>query len=385
MKKNFSIVLIILLEALYSCSSDKANNISTIDPGKLIEKEIMLSEIADDIQYIPLDNEILIKGIVRLELSDHSIFISPVLEDLIAYNLKGKLIHQIGERGRGPGEYKYNFMFTLDQGHKMIYILDRTRILKYTMDGRFIREIPIRSKVHFSNITFLDDKLYLYEGINLGYGEYDWVTTDTLGNILSGKINPIKDFSSFHFCNGSKQEAFNNTIYYWNQINDTIFKIEDDKYYPAFLFAHGNFRFPKSKEMDISKYFYPSQIFFTKDFLIFTYSYQSFNCTGIYKKSNQQFYAVNKIKDRSAVFGPGIINDLDGGLPLVPESYYCNEKQDEFLVGEINPFQLKAYVVSDEFKGSTPRYPEKKKELEKLANSLSENDNPVLMLVRLKK
>ncbi|MGV8091740.1 MAG: hypothetical protein AB2L24_07745 [Mangrovibacterium sp.] len=51
----------------------------------------------------------------------------------------------------------------------------------------------------------------------------------------------------------------------------------------------------------------------------------------------------------------------------------------------INPFQLKAHVASDEFKNSTPQYPEKKKELEKLANSLSENDNPVLMLMKLTK
>jgi hypothetical protein len=32
----------------------------------------------------------------------------------------------------------------------------------------------------------------------------------------------------------------------------------------------------------------------------------------------------------------------------------------------------------------TSKYPEKKKELEKLANSLNENANPVLMLVKLK-
>jgi hypothetical protein len=39
---------------------------------------------------------------------------------------------------------------------------------------------------------------------------------------------------------------------------------------------------------------------------------------------------------------------------------------------------------SEEFKNSTPKYPEKKKELEKLASSLDENDNPVLMLIQLK-
>jgi len=45
---------------------------------------------------------------------------------------------------------------------------------------------------------------------------------------------------------------------------------------------------------------------------------------------------------------------------------------------------LKKYITSEAFQNST-QFPEKKKELEKLANSLKETDNPVLVLVKLKK
>ena len=55
------------------------------------------------------------------------------------------------------------------------------------------------------------------------------------------------------------------------------------------------------------------------------------------------------------------------------------------LISWIDTIKVKAHVASEAFKNSTPKYPEKKKELEKLANSLKETDNPVLMLVRLKK
>jgi hypothetical protein len=68
----------------------------------------------------------------------------------------------------------------------------------------------------------------------------------------------------------------------------------------------------------------------------------------------------------------------------MPESYYT-ERGREYMLGLINPFQIKTWVTSNEFKNSTPKYPEKKQELEKLANSLKETDNPVLMTVRLKK
>jgi hypothetical protein len=309
------------------------------------------------------------------------------MKGLLVYNTSGQLKARIGKKGKGPGEYIYGFRFTLDRNNKIVYVLDKEKILKYTFTGQFLGDIPLtRKKQLFNHVVFSNGKLYLYEGINLGYGKYDWIITDTLGHILSEKLNSIKQFPSAHYCKGSKQEAFNNTLFYWNQINDTIFKIDDEKYKPAFLFAQGDFRFPKKKIRAVStEYFFPRVIFFTKHYLFVAYNYQFQNCTGIYKISEQQLYVVNKTKDLAAVIGPGIVNDFDGGLPLVPISYYCNEKQEEFIIGQISPFQLKAHVTSETFKNFTPKYPDKKKELEKLANSLDENDNPVLMLVKLKR
>lgn len=49
----------------------------------------------------------------------------------------------------------------------------------------------------------------------------------------------------------------------------------------------------------------------------------------------------------------------------------------------MEPIKLKTYIASKEFRESEPLYPEKKRELESLANSLKETDNPVLVLVRL--
>ncbi len=77
----------------------------------------------------------------------------------------------------------------------------------------------------------------------------------------------------------------------------------------------------------------------------------------------------------------GITNDIDGG----PNINFKTAKDENTVISWINAFELKAHVASDAFKNSTPKYPEKKRELEKLANSLTEQDNPVLMLVSLKK
>jgi len=79
----------------------------------------------------------------------------------------------------------------------------------------------------------------------------------------------------------------------------------------------------------------------------------------------------------------GIDNNLDGG-PYLEPTFYFQINNEEYLVSSINAFDLKAHVASEAFKNSTPKYPEKKSELEKLANNLNDNDNPVLMLVKLK-
>lgn len=48
-------------------------------------------------------------------------------------------------------------------------------------------------------------------------------------------------------------------------------------------------------------------------------------------------------------------------------------------------FKTWDHIKSLEFENSVPKHPGKKKELEKLANNLNETDNPVLVMVRLKK
>jgi hypothetical protein len=79
--------------------------------------------------------------------------------------------------------------------------------------------------------------------------------------------------------------------------------------------------------------------------------------------------------------GQGLINDLDGGPNILPKTI----KDDNTIIGWVDALKLKVHVASEAFKKSTPKYPEKKKELEMLANRLKETDNPVLVLVRLKK
>ncbi|MFZ2338467.1 MAG: hypothetical protein WAW07_01955 [Bacteroidales bacterium] len=94
-------------------------------------------------------------------------------------------------------------------------------------------------------------------------------------------------------------------------------------------------------------------------------------------------YIGSKVGNYQGIFnlGDGINNDLDGGPNILP----LTTKDDNTIISLIDAIDLKKHVASEAFRKSKPLYPGKKKELEKLASSLKETDNPVLVLVRLKK
>jgi hypothetical protein len=130
-------------------------------------------------------------------------------------------------------------------------------------------------------------------------------------------------------------------------------------------------------------------MFETKHFIFLEYAYRNkaaiFTLNKITKKTFLAY--MPGVKFSSMLTRACIINDFDGGLPLSfrPVYYYYVENGSEYIASLISPFNLKGYISSGEFKNSAAKYPEKKKELEDLANSLKEFDNPVLMIVRLKK
>ncbi len=102
----------------------------------------------------------------------------------------------------------------------------------------------------------------------------------------------------------------------------------------------------------------------------FFYIFNTKKYYGFYQKSNKETYSFQS---------NGIYNDYEGGVDFQPIYQRDNE-----LIGYVNAMDLIEHVNSEAFKNSTPLYPEKKKALEKLANNLNENNNPVLMLVKLK-
>ncbi len=375
-------ILTIILILNVSCNNN--GNISVINPLLVDDRKIFLSDLAEDIYYVPLDSNIPISHILNTKATDELLFIGTYPSGLFVFNHKGNFLLSIGKVGNGPGEYKYANHFSLDKEKELIYILDGKKIIIYSFLGEFKKQFSLdKFKNSFTEIQFLNGKIYLFDFISYGFAKYDWIILTEDGNLISEKNNYIPTFKSKW--SGDGNLSFNNDkIYYRNNYNDTIFEISDDGYKASAFFASGDFRHPKYFTDKLGPYF--NIVFFvkSKQYYFFTYNLDKYFYTSLFDLNKNQLTVLNKFDKLNHNWGgPGIINDIDGGIAFVPKTGE-NINLKDYLSSWEFAYEIKAYATSDTFKKSTPKNPEKKKKFKELANSLHENDNPVLMLVKLK-
>jgi hypothetical protein len=394
--KNLAIICFLLI--LYSCKQGNrsATDIISIDPRIFPEVEISLAEFADDISYIPLDNQFPIGIIYSYKIINDFIYAAIKDVGVVRFTNTGKLDKKFGKIGRGPGEYVYCLSFAVDENTGTVYVMDHKSndIEVYTNDGKYVRNIKLfvdDEGFGLSDIEFFNSSLVLAQYINMGRGAFDWIILDTQGNRIQEKKNPYPSFNG-RVGGGGGLFKFNGRIGYWDSFKDTLFSISSNfDYSPMCILSAGEHRFPRNsdaynsasdflKAMD--KYLNSYLFIETKQFLIYKFSYMKQNSCAFIQKNTLKVF-VNHFQFNRGVFTGGATNNIDAGLDFIPDNYFAINR-NEYLVETIQPFQLKAHIATNEFKNSTPKFPEKKKALEKLANSLDENDNPVLMLVKLK-
>jgi len=384
------IKLILLISFITFYCKSQEYKLYEFDPTALTKNKITLANIADDIYYIPLDNKFPISDIFTPKITTNSIFLYTP-NGLIAFNRDGKMPKKIGNIGRGPEEYLSGINFAIDVKHETVYILNRDNLIKvYSRKGDYIRSISLHENLGVPDlINLFNSKIFMSYLLQINDAKYNWIILDSIGNIVNKKERSIPHFTS-NFGTNAGTYFFNNNLHYWNPWVDTVFSILPDLSYKAsFILMPGEHRLPKSN-------FNPSRppnmimhirmIFETSNFLIVRYDYVRPIISLIDKKSRKSFLAYadqdgDKLKGDD--FG-GILNDIDGGINFIPSGYFV-ENGREFMFALINSYQIKNLVVKSEFKNFIPKNIDKKKEFENLADLLKETDNPVLVLVRLKK
>jgi hypothetical protein len=362
-----------------------------IEPGKFSEHEISLSEIADDINYITLDNSLPVQIYPgSINILKNSIFLSARDIGIIRFGRDGSNPVVIGKKGRGPGEWRYCMSIAADDKGEKVYVMDADNDIKvYGSNGSFVRSIQLPKSedgYNFSGISMFGSRLFAAEYINMGHATYNWLVLDTDGKTISYKKNPIPTFK----CNlgmGGGTYIFGDRIFYWNSFNDTIYSISPDLNYRAsYVFSYGEEKLPLAPIISgpdfpdvMGRYYIPVTLLESNRFLFYKFSHEKKVQLALLEKKTGKTY----VSKYASVSSGGIKNDIDGGVHFNPVHYFTQDNH-EFLVSIVEPLALKKLTAAGEFANASVKYPDKKKYLKSLSERISETDNPILMIVRLK-
>ncbi|MDD4144470.1 MAG: 6-bladed beta-propeller [Prolixibacteraceae bacterium] len=371
--------ILFFLALLYGCKHEQKQGY--LNFNKVENKYIEITDLCDSICYIPLDNHIPLNNIQYIRKSLQFYFIWANSKGLLKFSKSGEFLTQIGAIGRGPKEYNKYSVFDINREAKEIYILSEKKILVYNFMGEFIKELNIKLDYFVQNIDFLAPYYLVLSTFN-SYGDapFNWIIVDLNGKEVSEKVNGIhfKTKGFFGLVPSFITYKYDNCVYYFEQLNDTIFQIvAPGNTNNPYIFDKADKRFHpdiyKNGISNLSNHIIPKNISESSKYLIIQASELGDNNLFMYDKKRNKFFRVkNEV--------PGVINNFDNGPCFIPS--IITEYNNAIQI--INAFEFKAHIASKAFKISTPQYSDKKKALEQLANSLDENDNPVLMLVKLK-
>jgi hypothetical protein len=434
--------LILISAILLGCSSGadrlvNADGLTVIDVGSDVGKGrvVNLSEIASDIIYIPLETneDSFIASMPVIFLENDRIYVKS-RRVIKVFDMSGKYLFTFDRKGRGPQEYSYSGP-NVERGTGRFYAenpnSDRSVTVKlYSQEGDFVKEFIApsvknrilrmsKSKENVYSFTFINDFIPQVDGIEVDTDKVSKLLLDSLANIIGflpelpidsrvvlgtdvrtktedGRelLNPFVQDNTpqvYHF--------YKDTIRIYKQYNDTLYSFYDgNKLVPRYVLDYGvyaaskidldqlNYLEGKVISVDNSHY-YETDRFIMLSFLLRDYAHEPFfgkyffhqvkerevrESYALYNKLTGEFSFLNLPLPKT----PGFREDFEQGPPFLPS--YLSE--DSGASGN-------GYMVSLVYTGTLKEHAANHNVSDKLraiVDGLDENDNPVLVLVKLR-
>ena len=383
---------IVLIFVLLNCN-EKVDNSNTIDIEQAFHKaqEIVLSDFVEHLEYIVLESEQPIDRNLIVYSSANYLICTAVRQIYVFDRHTGKFIREIGKYGNGPGEYSYPIYFDSKTQHVIAFKGDH--LLEFDLNGKLIRTIvqPKSERGMMSGRILLDtDTVAYFIGNDRGNVKDRILIADEYGNVINSfghiesfipQIRVIQNSPPVFYHYGKNTMFFELCV-------DTIYLVTKDALIPHYHLNMGPYKPPYEKQNElfippdplINQYFWFRNIGETEHFLFFDFDHTKRNSTnsssgsffGYYDKKRETVKIADIDKD-----GRRIINDIDHFGAIQLSSWTINNKGHEMI------FYIEAVDIVTWFKQNPQKAKELPAHLLKLS-TLNENDNPIVVIAKLK-
>ena len=378
--------------------SDKPITINLSKPPSSHKVTFKLSDLMEDIEYIPLETSpasFMSGRADMITLTKDYIFIHEVWT-IFQFRRDGKFVRKVNRSGRGPNE-GFARISCFDDVNKRIYIYEHYthNIMVFDFDGKFIN----RLKDPFDNMVgsrvgsmFCDEKgflLLLFENAQ-GNMMYKYA-------VLSPALEVVHKEPNYDLCKINKRVIESTTpfltlykckdnLIYWNTHSDTIFKINADyTCSPSFVINLPN-RLTLEDKVKAGAYLkeYSSMQSKNDVYLIAEtdrYLYIYIVSSMFNHDNNKTFMTLyNKETKELKEYGDvKMINDFDGGMTITRGLY-----GDTYVTELLDVMDARRILTPEHFASTKVIHPEKRDKLKKMVSGLKDEDNPIVVIYKRK-
>ena len=383
--KHKTCFFLLIIALITSCSANNRQEEATDIHFK--KGTIDISE-SFDFRFVRLETneDCLLAHIRRIEVYDDRIFIEHYHENntsLHVFDINGKFITKVGNKGGAPHEYYELAHFAIDKENKTIIISDtRKRVLMYFDSDSYEYLYSKEFQLGYSDFFVSKNRYYFFshKGFHESRNDHYVMTTDTALNIIFEDLECKFKTYLISRANGSIFYEHQNQAFVYHSLYPFVYKINDNNCELHSTLSFEGFRFPSLGEDDEPK---------TASGRVDTRYLDNLEKSSV----DINAYAVFETKD--IIYIPLIVGRsmyFALYIKATKESYIMNHIEYFNSTG-INAFLNLAGVADDEIVGYLSIYPEIYNDKDKITNenfysildSISMDDNPVLCFMKWKK
>lgn len=379
-----------------ACNRDTKDTSLVVLPDEILDTKFSLSDIAEDLLIIPLSSNYPVQRFQKVVWYD-SCFYYFSQNKIVRFTEGGHFVDALDKLGRGPDQYLSCYEFQIHDATGEIYILDRSKIQVYTNSFNHQRTIkPPGPQAEAVKMRIVKDNIHIF------YHGYEkegllWAMTDMSGNVISSSY--AVDFYESMTLDESQVFENNGKLYRFYNKNDTIYEIDSTGIRPYRLinrdFRDGFHLIKNPTKYSLSgspsTYREIRSIYGTGDFWQINFTKVHYtkrnpieNESVLYDTRENDFWIIgNSFAKPGAQGSIGIHNDWAGHGYFLPFGELTNNNR-KYLLRVYDASEYLAMVNDNEFRNGTPSRPEIKARMISVADSLTHDDNPVLILLKLK-
>jgi hypothetical protein len=363
---------------------------------------LLFSEFVDSVGYMQLEtnSKCLISYLYQIECVGDKLFLRS-RGDIFQFDMTGKFIRQIGRTGQGPGEFSLLGYGIDEVNHKLfVYSNGSLSPLSFDFDGNYLGNLKDSLLVScWGGMAKLGsgNGYLIYANTLVNASDqwacqpyelivYDYINHQMIQGLTNQMICPPPIYQ--YYINPGMQmlSKQGNMHYYKSFYNDTLYAVNGEGIFPRAVIDLGSRKYPSDLLWTdgtpplgrIGKILI-SDVYTNHDYLLIECSLikdeklrnsDDFICKYNRNTGNLSYHSIYIINDIDGGFGTGV-GALRNGIEPIPFSV------ENMETGQDNS----TFFISDKAK---LKYPDLKAKFEAMQKNRDEDDNPLLMILKMK-